>query len=41
VYAYRIAGGWHDVGDATQLLEADNRLRAAAGLPLRKAYSLD
>jgi glucose-1-phosphate thymidylyltransferase len=41
VYAYRIAGGWYDVGDAAQLLEADNRLRAAAGLPLRKAYSLD
>jgi glucose-1-phosphate thymidylyltransferase len=41
VYAYRIAGGWYDVGDASQLLEADNRLRAAAGLPLRNAYSLD
>lgn len=41
VYAYRIAGDWYDVGDASQLLEADNRLRAAAGLPLRNAYSLD
>jgi len=41
VYAYRIAGGWYDIGDAGQLLEADNRLRALAGLPLRNAYSLD
>jgi glucose-1-phosphate thymidylyltransferase len=41
VYAYRIAGGWYDVGDPAQLLEADNRLRALAGLPLRNAYFLD
>lgn len=41
VYAYRIAGGWYDVGDPAQLLEADNRLRAVAGLPLRNSYSLD
>jgi glucose-1-phosphate thymidylyltransferase len=41
VYAYRIAGSWYDVGDAAQLLEADNRLRAVAGLPLRDSYSLD
>jgi glucose-1-phosphate thymidylyltransferase len=41
VYAYRIAGGWWDVGDPAQLLEADNRLRARAGLPLRTAYFLD
>ena len=41
VYAYRIAGGWYDVGDPDQLLEADNRLRARIGLPLRAAYSLD
>jgi len=41
VYAYRIAGGWWDVGDPAQLLEVDNRLRARAGLPLRTAYSLD
>jgi len=27
VYAYRFAGGWYDVGDYGQLLEADNRLR--------------
>jgi glucose-1-phosphate thymidylyltransferase len=41
VYAYRIEGGWYDVGDAAQLLEADNRLRALAGLPLRNSYSLE
>jgi glucose-1-phosphate thymidylyltransferase len=41
VYAYRIAGGWYDIGDAGQLLEADNRLRALAGLTPRTAYSLD
>ena len=41
VYAYRIAGAWYDIGDADQLLEADNRLRALAGLPLRNAYFLD
>ena len=40
VYAYRTEGGWYDIGDAAQLLEADNRLRAAAGLPLRNSYSL-
>ena len=40
VYAYRISGGWYDVGDAAQLLEADNRLRERVGLPLRNAYSL-
>jgi len=41
VYAYRFAGGWYDVGDPGQLLEADNRLRARDGLPLRELYSLD
>jgi glucose-1-phosphate thymidylyltransferase len=41
VYGFRIPGGWYDIGDAVQLLEADNRLRARAGLPLRNAYSLD
>ena len=41
VYGYRIPGGWYDIGDASQLLEADNRLRALAGLPFRDSYSLD
>jgi hypothetical protein len=29
---------WYDIGDHEQLLEADNRLRASAGLPTRVAY---
>lgn len=40
VYAYRFAGGWWDIGDHGQLLEADKRMRARAGLPVRDAYSL-
>jgi glucose-1-phosphate thymidylyltransferase len=35
VYAYPFAGGWYDVGDVDQLLEADNRLRARLGLAER------
>jgi glucose-1-phosphate thymidylyltransferase len=41
VYGYRFEGAWYDVGDRTQLLEADNRLRRLAGLPERESYSLD
>ena len=41
VYAFRFDGGWYDVGDHAQLLEADNRLRARQGLPLRDSYTLD
>jgi glucose-1-phosphate thymidylyltransferase len=41
VYAYRFSGGWYDIGDATQLLEADNMLRDRSGLPPRSEYSLD
>jgi glucose-1-phosphate thymidylyltransferase len=41
VYAYGFAGGWWDIGDPQQLLEADNMMRARAGLPLRDTYSLD
>ena len=41
VYGWRIRGDWRDIGDAGQLLEADNRLRRLAGLPLRDSYSLD
>lgn len=40
VYAYRFAGGWYDVGDHEQLLEADNRLRARLGLQQRTSYTL-
>jgi NDP-sugar pyrophosphorylase family protein len=41
VYGYRFDGEWRDIGDAEQLLEADNRLRERAGLALRDGYSLD
>jgi glucose-1-phosphate thymidylyltransferase len=41
VYGYRATGDWRDIGDAAQLLEADNHLRALAGLPGREAYALD
>jgi len=40
VYAYRFAGGWYDVGDHAQLLEADNRLRRGRGLPERDSYTV-
>ncbi|HEV2712268.1 MAG TPA: nucleotidyltransferase family protein [Gaiellaceae bacterium] len=40
VYGYRFEGGWMDIGDPKQLLEADNRLRARAGLPPRDRYVL-
>jgi glucose-1-phosphate thymidylyltransferase len=39
VYAYRFEGQWYDIGDATQLLEADNRMRLLRGLPKRAEYS--
>jgi glucose-1-phosphate thymidylyltransferase len=39
VYAYRFEGRWYDIGDATQLLEADNRMRRRHGLPERTEYS--
>ena len=41
VYAYRFKGGWMDIGDPQQLLEADNRMRAQRGLELRDEYSLE
>lgn len=41
VYGYRFDGGWFDIGDREQLLEADNLLRRHAGLPERESYSLD
>lgn len=40
VYAYRFPGRWYDIGDPRQLLQADNALRARAGLPARAEYSL-
>jgi glucose-1-phosphate thymidylyltransferase len=41
VHGYVFEGDWRDVGDAAQLLEADNRLRALDGLPARDTYQLD
>jgi glucose-1-phosphate thymidylyltransferase len=41
VYAFRIPGAWYDIGDAKQLLEADNRMRRRQGLAERAEYSLD
>ena len=40
VYGYPVTGDWRDIGDAAQLLDADNHLRGLAGLPLRNSYSL-
>ena len=40
VYGYRFDGSWYDIGNQTQLLEADNWLRRSAGLPERDEYSL-
>ncbi len=39
VYGWVFDESWHDIGSPEQLLEADNRLRAAAGLPERESYS--
>jgi glucose-1-phosphate thymidylyltransferase len=39
VYGYRFGGEWADIGDPTQLLEADNRYRRRVGLPERDASS--
>jgi glucose-1-phosphate thymidylyltransferase len=39
VYAYRFSGEWYDIGDARQLLEADNRMRRRVGLPERSSYA--
>jgi glucose-1-phosphate thymidylyltransferase len=41
VYGYTAKGDWRDIGDAQQLLEADNALRRRAGLPTRTLYTLD
>jgi glucose-1-phosphate thymidylyltransferase len=41
VYGYRFSGEWLDIGDRTQLLEADNRYRRRAGLRERDQYPID
>jgi NDP-sugar pyrophosphorylase family protein len=40
VFGYAFSGAWQDIGDAAELLAADNRLRARRGLPVREQYSL-
>jgi len=39
VYGWIFDSTWYDIGNHEQLLEADNRMRAEAGLPERDAYS--
>jgi NDP-sugar pyrophosphorylase family protein len=39
VYGYRFEGDWLDIGDRSQLLEADNRMRRRAGLVEQSEYS--
>jgi glucose-1-phosphate thymidylyltransferase len=39
VYGWVFHETWFDIGNHAQLLEADNRLRIAAGLPPRDVYS--
>jgi glucose-1-phosphate thymidylyltransferase len=41
VYGYLLTGEWYDIGTPDQLLEADNRFRARAGLATRSEYALD
>ncbi len=41
VYGWLFDTTWYDIGNHEQLLEADNRLRVAAGLPEREQYSPD
>ncbi len=41
VYGWVFDEQWYDIGNREQLLEADNRLRAEAGLPQRDVYSPD
>jgi glucose-1-phosphate thymidylyltransferase len=41
VYGWVFDSTWYDIGDHQQLREADNRLRAEAGLPTRSEYSPD
>jgi glucose-1-phosphate thymidylyltransferase len=41
VYAYLFDGEWFDIGDPSQLLVADNHMRAQLGLPERREYALE
>jgi glucose-1-phosphate thymidylyltransferase len=39
VYGWVFDSTWYDIGDRDQLLDADNRMRARVGLPLRDSYA--
>lgn len=39
VYGWTFDATWYDIGNHEQLLEADNRMRTRAGLPVRANYS--
>lgn len=39
VYGWLFDSTWYDIGNHEQLFEADNRMRAEAGLPERDTYS--
>ncbi len=41
VYGWLFDATWYDIGNHEQLLEADNLLRVAAGLPRRERYTPD
>jgi glucose-1-phosphate thymidylyltransferase len=41
VFAYRFSGGWFDIGNQKELLQADNLMRERQGLPRRTEYRLD
>ena len=40
VYGYRFSGGWFDIGNKQELLNADNLMRDRLGMPRREEYSL-
>jgi glucose-1-phosphate thymidylyltransferase len=41
VYGFTARGEWRDIGDAQQLLDADNRMRELRGLATRSSYSVE
>jgi len=41
LYGFRFEGRWYDIGNHSQLLEADNLMRERTSLPQRESYSLD
>jgi len=38
VYGYRFTGGWFDIGNQQELLNADNLMRERRGMPRRSTY---